>query len=173
MLIENGFGLRKKEKMVSYLLRVQYCAAKNIPFLFVNSIYPIYGKMAQMVDLKMHLFAKAHPYREFKTVVAHKDKFIKQGRVGNINENNELEWGNWVRVEWSEKKARELAYYHESSAQWKYNILSMLNARANGQVCDILGDFGENGAGQGWMSTEEVNALGIDVKPLNTEVEKK
>lgn len=157
-LIKCKLGQRGNETSTAFLLRIQYCAAKEIPMCFVNSTYIVQGKVSEMVDLKMWRFKKTYPHAEFIVQMCNKQKMIKIGRI-----NPET---NWVKVEWSVEKAKKLKLYHDSKAQWKENTQSMLNARCNGQLVDILGGLETSGAGH--LSVEEINSLGIEIEELES-----
>ena len=153
-LIKSGLGKRSGESDLQFCLRIQYCLAKDIPLCFVNSTYPIEGKIGEMVDLKMWRFKKACPQAEFIVQMCNPTKMIKIGRTSPDN--------NWVKVEWTVEKAKKLRLYSSKKAQWTDNTQSMLNARCNGQLVDILG--GLESAGVGYLSTPEINNIGVDVE---------
>ncbi len=162
LLLKTGLGKRKVKKNgqytlesdLEYMMRVQYCVACNIPLCFINQTYILEGGVHRMVEVKMWAFKKSYPNAEFQVICCNKTKMIKQGRISPEH--------NWVRVEWTLEKAKALRLYHKGKAQWAENIESMFNARCNGQLVDILG--GLEAQGSGYMSTEEINSLGIDIK---------
>jgi len=152
-------GKMRDETDLEYMLRVQYCVTMDIPLCLLNKTYPLDGSFGQMVEIKLWKFQNAYPLGTIEFVMSGNGKMIKQGRISPNH--------NWFRVEWTIEKAKKLKYYHEKKAHWVYNEVTMLSNRCDGQICDVLG--GSTIRGSGYMSPEELNALGIDVESVDDE----
>ena len=153
-LIKSGLGKRQKESDLEYMMRIQYCAVMDIPYCLINKTYILKGVVSQMVEIKMMKLRKAYPRAEINVVMSSDTKCIMKGRIGPQE--------NWIKREFTIEKANTLKLYHKDKAQWTENPANMLVTRCKGQLCDALG--GLETMGSGFLSTEEVNSVGIDIK---------
>ena len=162
-LIKSGLGKRKVkgkngkyilESDTEYLMRVQYCAHKQIPYCMINNAtYILKGKVSELADWKLDKFNQAYPNAEWEILVANERAMSKRARTGPDQE--------WVTVRWTIEKAEKLGLYMDGKKQWTENSMSMLSARCDTQLVDILG--GPKTRSSGYQSVEEINEAGIEL----------
>ena len=161
-LIDAGLGKRKikgqdgqyrMESDLEYAMRVDYCLENHIPLCFINQTYILEGNVNEMVELKLWILERTHPQAEIKCLFSNGEKMKKIGRASPED--------NWIPVEWSIEKAKQLKLYHASKKQWTDNTISMLNARCDGQLCDILTGVRKR---SGYLCKEEIINNGIELE---------
>ena len=162
-LIKSGLGKRKvknsKGKYVAesdteYMMRVQYCAHKGIPYCMINNAtYILKGKVSEMAEWKLDKFNRAYPNCEWEILVANEKCISKRVRTAPDQK--------WVTVRWTIEKAKILGLYMEGKKQWTENSMSMLSARCDTQLVDIAG--GSKTRSSGYLSVDEINEQGIEL----------
>lgn len=154
-LAKAKLGKRKKETDAMYMMRLQYIVENNYPECYINDTYIYEGNVSEQVHLKRWMFNKfleqTKQTAEMEVIYVSETELHKRARVIKPDGTP----GPWVTSKWNLAKAKKLNLYHETKVQWTDNILSMLNARCDGQLYDVLGGFA---TGRGFLSKEEAEA---------------
>jgi len=162
MLFKNKIGLKLKKNQtfaqaqVEWLLRVQYCAVVGIPFSLISFTYVgDNGAVKAMTDGEMYLVAKNCPTSEFNVIESTKKICTIETRRSKNHP--------WMSVTWTIEKAKEVVGGFGKKPLWKWDPEDMLATRCYGSLCGIHYRKEISGVGRGYLSTEEINNLGMDI----------